>query len=161
MSRNNSVKPPSKISIVALPTLNVRFYDGQQYPIQTGEKKRVRFASNTPILQLAPTEKEASPGDVDVSTEIRPTSLGDSLVEAATPGYRPVVHKITVTGKAILALCLIGGLLGGWLGYLNSKGSLWLRLVGGVVVALVASWAYVYIGLPKVNPIILHNQLSV
>jgi hypothetical protein len=36
-----------------------------------------------------------------------------------------------------------------------------MRVVTGLIVGLVASWAYVIVGLPKLETAFLHNRLSV
>jgi hypothetical protein len=44
---------------------------------------------------------------------------------------------------------------------LNSQGKLGVRILSGVIVGAVASWAYVFVGLPTVQAAILHSRLSV
>jgi hypothetical protein len=45
--------------------------------------------------------------------------------------------------------------------YINSQGKLWARIVTGIIVGMVASWAYVFLGLPNTQAMILHTQISV
>lgn len=66
-----------------------------------------------------------------------------------------------VTYVSVLLLCILGGVLGGLLAYMNSQGRLWARIASGVIVGMVASWAYVFVGLPNVETAILHSRISV
>lgn len=155
------VNPPVSISIVDRVDLVARFYDSEGNPIQTNVKRPFRFASNSPALRLLPENDEVTPGKSDFSTKAQPTGLGICNIEASTPGYRAISYQIKITGTVVLLLCLLGGILGGLAAYINSQGKLWMRIVSGVIVGLVASWAYVYVGLSKTDSIIAHNQLSV
>jgi hypothetical protein len=68
---------------------------------------------------------------------------------------------IRITWIGVLCLSLLGGFLGGLLAWINSNGKLVVRIITGLIVGLVASWAYVVVGLPKLETSFLHNQLSV
>lgn len=155
------VNPPETISIVDRIELVARFFGPSGAPIQTSVKRQYRFASNNAALRLNPESNEVNAGTSDFSTQAVPTAIGICNIEASTPGYRAISHKITVTGATVLILCLAGGFLGSLAAYINTKGKLWMRIVSGIIVALVASWFYVYVGLPKTDAIILHSQLSV
>jgi len=153
--------PPEEISIVDTTTLTARFYDPAGFPISTGTQRHFRFTSNSPVLLLKPQEDDIPPGRSEFSTLLLPTSLGTSRIEASIAGYKPVMHSVKVSGTATVLLSLIGGVLGGVLAYLNSQGKLWARILSGIIVALVASWAYVFVGLPHTDERILHTQVSV
>jgi hypothetical protein len=153
--------PPDKITVVDIVPLTARFYDPAGFPIQTETKRHFRFASNNPILHLNPQEDDIAPGRSDFSTMMLPTSLGMSRIEVSTPGYKPVIHDVRVTGTLVVLLSVVGGILGGFLAYINSQGKLWIRIVTGIIVGLVASWAYVFVGLPNTDKSILHSQISV
>lgn len=155
------INPPPVISIVDRANLTVGFFDPTGTPIKTVIKRPFRFASNNPGLHLEPEHDVVSPDSSDFSTIISPTSLGIFTVEASTPGYRAVQHKIRVTGWLVALLCLLGGIAGGVLAFANSQGKLWARIFTGVVVGFIATFAYVYVGLPKVSSVIVHNQVSV
>jgi hypothetical protein len=155
------VNPPDSMSIVDTVDLVARFFDSRGAPVETAVQRHYRFASNSPILRLIPEQDEVAPGKSEFSTIALPTSIGWCNIEVSTPGYKAVSHKIRITGTIALLLCVLGGVLGGTLAYINSQGKLWMRILSGTIVALVATWAYVYVGLPKTNTIILHNQLSV
>ncbi len=82
-------------------------------------------------------------------------------MQAFTPNYAPATSVITITVLGVLIASLLGGLIGGILSWINSQGNPVARIFTGLAVGLVASWAYVIVGLPKLESAFLHNQLSV
>ena len=155
------LNPPSKISIVDSATVTAVFFDADGNPVPTGTKRDYRFVSNSPILLLQPDHASVDPGASDFSTVATPTFVGESQIEVVSPGYISKPQKVKVTGLVVLLLCVVGGILGGLLAYINSQGKLWARIVTGVIVGAVASWAYVFVGLPNIQSKILHTQISV
>lgn len=155
------LNPPSKITIVDSVTLTAVFFDANGNPISTGTKREYRFVSNSPVLRLLPDHAAVDPGAADFSTVAIPTFVGESQIEVASPGYISKPQKVRVTGLGVLLMCIIGGVLGGLLAFINSQGKLWTRIVTGVIVGGVASWAYVFLGLPNIQSLILHTQISV
>ena len=155
------LNPPWKISIVDSATVTAVFFDADGNPVPTGTKRDYRFVSNSPILRLQPDHASVDPGASDFSTIATPTFVGESQIEVVSPGYISKPQKVKVTGLVVLLLCVVGGILGGLLSYINSQGKLWARIVTGVIVGAVASWAYVFVGLPNIQSMILHTQISV
>jgi hypothetical protein len=155
------LNPPSKISIVDSATVTAVFFDADGNPVPTGTKRDYRFVSNSPILRLLPDHASVDPGASDFSTVATATFVGESQIEVVSPGYISKPQKVRVTGLVVLLLCVVGGVLGGLLAYINSQGKLWARIVTGVIVGAVASWAYVFVGLPNIQSVILHTQISV
>jgi hypothetical protein len=155
------LNPPSKISIVDSATVTAVFFDADGNPVPTGTKRDYRFVSNSPILRLQPDHASVDPGASDFSTVATPTFVGESQIEVVSPGYISKPQKVRVTGLVVLLLSVVGGVLGELLAYFNSKGKLWARIVTGVIVGAVASWAYVFVGLPNIQSMILHTQISV
>ena len=153
--------PPSKITIVDAVTLTAVFFDAAGNPIQTGKKREYRFVSNSPILRLQQAHAEVDQGAADFSAVAIPTFIGESQIEVFSPGYHSAPQKVIVTGLGVLLICIVGGVLGGLLAFINSQGKLWARIVAGVIVGMVASWAYVFLGLPNIQTMILHTQISV
>jgi hypothetical protein len=155
------LNPPSKMTIVDTVTLTAVFFDAAGNPIQTGKKREYRFVSNSPVLRLKPDHAEVDSGTADFSTVVIPTFIGESQIEVFSPGYHSLPQKVKVTGLGVLLLCIIGGVLGGLLAYINSRGKLWARIAAGIIVGMVASWAYVFLGLPNTQVMVLHTQISV
>ena len=149
---------PTRMSIVDVASLTATFFDKAGNPLKTLSDRSVRFVSNSPILRLQPTEAK---GNFDFSTLITPTYVGTSTIEVLTPGFHSGPHPITVTFASVLLISVLGGALGGFIAYVNSAGRLWRRISIGVIVGLLATWAYVYLGLPSTTTPLLHNQTSV
>jgi hypothetical protein len=155
------LNPPTKMSIVDSVTLTAVFFDADGNPVPTGTKREYRFVSNSPILRLQPDHADVAAGAADFSTVAFPTFVGESQIEVVSPGYISKPQRVKVTGLVVLLLCVVGGVLGGLLAFMNTQGKLWARIVTGIIVGAVASWAYVFVGLPNIQSIILHTQISV
>jgi hypothetical protein len=155
------LNPPTKMSIVDSVTLTAVFFDADGNPVSTGTKRSYRFVSNSPVLRLQPDHADVAAGDADFSTIAFPTFVGESQVQVESPGYISKPQRVKVTGSIVLLLCVVGGVLGGLLTYINNQGKLWARIVTGIIVGAVASWAYVFVGLPTLQSAILHTQISV
>jgi hypothetical protein len=99
---------------------------------------------------------------MDFRTSVSATALGTITIDAAVPGYQPIQQSIQVTGLLLLALCALGGALGGVVKYFdrNKQKGLPASVLSGMVVALPTTWLYVWVGLPNISASILHNQLS-
>ena len=153
--------PPSKMTIVDAVKLTAVFFDAQGNPVPTATKRGYTFLSSNPVLVLQQPDDSVDPGAFKFSTMAIPTFVGESDIKVISPGYASPKHKVKITGLLVLLLCVIGGVLGGLLAFMNSNGKLWARIGTGVIVGAVASWAYVFIGLPHIQPMILHTQISV
>jgi hypothetical protein len=154
------VNIPPSITIVDSFNLTARF-KGPSGPVKLSDQREVDFSANSAVLNVKPQQTVVPAGAFDSSTVLVPTFFGQSKVEAFTPDYPPVMAVITITWVGVLVASLLGGGIGGLLGWINSQGKLWVRIVTGLIVGLVASWAYVVVGLPKLETAFLHNQLSV
>src|SRR5579862_1874418 len=154
------VNPPQSITIVDSFNLTARF-KGPSGPVQLSDSRDVHFSTDSAVLNLSPLQTTVRPGGFDSSTVLVPTYFGKSTVQAFTPNYPPVTWVITITFLGVLIASLLGGLIGGILSWINSQGNGWARVFTGLAVGLVASWAYVMVGLPKLETAFLHNQLSV
>jgi hypothetical protein len=154
------VNAPKSITIVDSFYLTARF-TGPSGPVKLSDNREVDFSTDGAFLSLAPKQTVVQAGAFDSSTVLVPTYFGQSKVQAFTPDYPPANAVITITWAGVLIASLLGGAIGGLLGWINSAGTLWTRIVTGLIVGLVASWAYVIVGLPKLETAFLHNQLSV
>ena len=153
--------PPKSITIVDTFNLGARFKGPDGQPIAVSDKRELHFSTNSAVLKLDPSQTFVQPGGYEASTILTPTFFGTSNIEVSTPLYQSVTCVIEITWLGVLLASLLGGSLGGILAWINSQGKLWMRIVVGLIVGLVASWAYVIVGLPKVETAFLHNQLSV
>ncbi|HLV86350.1 MAG TPA: hypothetical protein VKV39_05185 [Candidatus Sulfotelmatobacter sp.] len=151
---------PASITLVDNFPLTARF-KGPNGAAKLTEKRDVHFNTDNAALTLNPLQTFVDVGGFDCSTILIPTFFGRSTVQVSTPGYPTVSLVITITWLSVLLTSLLGGFLGGVLAWINSKGNFLLRVLTGLIVGLVASWAYVIVGLPKLETAFLHNRLSV
>jgi hypothetical protein len=156
------VQPISKMNIVELATVAVRLVDRDGSPVKPHSSLPFSFRVNSAHVRLKPEFAQTRPGEFDFSTLVSPTAFGNFTIEAAVAGYKPINEPIQVTGLWLLALCALGGALGGLVKYFdrNKEKGLLASVVSGMVVALPATWLYVWVGLPNISTTILHNQLS-
>jgi hypothetical protein len=155
------VNAPESITIVDSFYLTARFKDANDQTVRLTDPRDVHFSSTSSALGINPKQTTVVAGGFDSSTVLIPTFFGKSTVQVFTPDYPTVTHSITITWIGVLFASLLGGFLGGLLAWINSDGKLFVRILTGLIVGLVASWAYVIVGLPKVDLPFLHNQLSV
>ena len=153
--------PPSSITVVDNYNLTAMFYDPNGYPVKLVDARDLLFDSNNGVIHVNPQHSTVPSGKFDSSTLLIPTYFGKSKIEVSADGYPSAAREIRVTWVGALLCSLLGGLLGGGLAFINSGGKLWARIATGLIVGLLASWAYVLVGLPKVESAILHNQISV
>jgi hypothetical protein len=155
------VNPPQSLTIVDSFKLTAQFIDPRNQPIPLTDPRDVHFSTDNAVLSISPGQTTVAPGAFDSSTTLVPTYFGTSTVRVSTPFYDPVPLPIRITWIGVLCASLFGGLVGGLVAWINSKGKLWARILMGVIVGLVASWLYMIVGLPKLETTFLHNQLSV
>ncbi|HMF91609.1 MAG TPA: hypothetical protein VKL40_13275 [Candidatus Angelobacter sp.] len=155
------VQPLTKINIVEMGTIAVRFVDRNAVPVKTHAPFSYSFHADSPHVKLMPESDQTKPGAIDFATSVAPAAFGSVTVEAAVPGYQPIRHTFEVTGFLLLGLCVLGGALGGLVNHYDRKQKgLAASLLTGMVVALPITWLYVWVGLPNISAGILHNQLS-
>lgn len=152
---------PEQVSLVDNGTLVARFFDEDGNPIQTATKRRITFVSKTPNLRLNPAVRDVEPGSSEASTVLLPSGSGKTEIEASTPGYKPVNHQVAVTVGTVIALCIIGGVLGGLCSFYQLRGSFFWRIFTGIVAAALFTWAYVYGALPSIESSLAHSLLNV
>jgi len=157
--------PPARINIVELGTIAVRFVDRNAAPVKTHAPFAYSFRANSAHVHLKPESDQTQPGAIDFATSVAPTAFGKFTIEAYVPGYPPIHHSLEVTGFLLLALCVLGGALGGLVNHFDRKQKgLAASLLTGMIVALPITWLYVWVGLPNVSEGVLaslmHNQVS-
>jgi hypothetical protein len=159
--------PISRMNIVELGTVAVRFVDKNATPVPAHIPLSYRFSANSAHVHLSPAADQTKPGAVDFSTNITPSWLGKVTIEAAVQGLPPITQPVEITGLMLLVLCAFGGAAGALVNHFDrkqkglvAKEGLMASLVTGLIVALPVTWLYVFIGLPNLNAAFLHNGLS-
>lgn len=153
--------PLTRMNIVELGTVAVRFVDKNAVPVPAHAPLLYRFSANSAHVRLAPAADQTKPGAIDFSADIRPSALGKVMIEAAVQGLPPITQPVEVTGLLLLFFCALGGAAGALVNHLDRKQKgLMASLATGVIVALPVTWLYVWVGLPNLNAAFLHNQLS-
>jgi hypothetical protein len=153
--------PISRMNIVEMGTVAVRFVDQNATPVPARTPLSYRFSVNSAHLRMVPAEDKTSPGAMDFSTSITPSALGTVTIEAAVQGFPPITQKVEITGLLLLLFCMLGGAAGALVNHIDRKQKgLLSSLATGIIVALPVTWLYVWVGLPNLNAAFFHNQLS-
>jgi hypothetical protein len=153
--------PISRMNIVEMGTVAVRFVDQNATPVPARTPLSYRFSVNSAHLRMVPAEDKTSPGAMDFSTSITPSALGTVTIEAAVQGFPPITQKVEITGLLLLLFCMLGGAAGALVNHLDRKQKgIMGSLATGIIVALPVTWLYVWVGLPNLNAAFFHNQLS-
>jgi len=159
------VNPPFRMNIVEVGTIAVHFVDRNGAPVKTHEPLPFAFKTNSAGVHLRPEAGGAVPGALGFQTSVAATALGTFPIQASVPGFGTITASIQVTGFLLLALCALGGGLGGALdGLVNYSRGKYVQLAAslatGIVVSLPITWLYVWVLLPNVTASVLHNQLN-
>jgi hypothetical protein len=153
--------PISRMNIVEMGTVAVRFVDQNATPVPARTPLSYRFSVNSAHLRMIPAEDQTKPGAMDFSTNITPSALGTVTIEAAVQGFPPITQKVEITGLLLLFFCMLGGAAGALVNHIDRKQKgLLSSLATGIIVALPVTWLYVWVGLPNLNAAFFHNQLS-
>lgn len=159
--------PISRMNIVELGTVAVRFVDRNATPVPAHMPLSYRFSANSAHVHLTPAADQTKSGAVDFSTNITPSAMGKVTIEAAVQGLPPITLPVEVTGWLFLGLCALAGVAGGLVRHFDRKQKglvategLWASLITGAIVAFPVTWLYVCIGLPNLNVSLLHNEGS-
>lgn len=155
---------PAQFSVIDDPMINVLFVDDNG-PVPPGREWTVELGAMHSRLNFNPTTVKFDGDAAFESVVLSPKSVGADSIQMITTGYKPVPLDIMITWKAILAICLAGGIIGGLAAYEQLKGSLVLRVFFGVLGGALLSWVYVFLALPVLaegNTIgnIAHNTIS-
>ena len=92
---------------------------------------------------------------------ILPSWVGKGSIFITADRLKATIHPVEVIGASVIMVCLIGGLVGGLISFLESGGAWYTRLIVGVAAGVVLSWAYVFGILQSVDSAIAHNYISV
>jgi hypothetical protein len=159
--------PISRMNIVELGTVAVRFVDKNATPVPAHMPLSYRFSANSAHVHLTPTADQTKSGAVDFSTNITPSAMGKVTIEAAVQGLPPITQPVEITGWLLLLGCGFAGAVGGLVRHFDRKQKglvaregLGYSLGTGAIVAAPGPWFYVCIGLPNLNVAFLHNEVS-
>jgi hypothetical protein len=156
---------PDKLSVIDnVPVLVVFVND--RGPIAPGRDWPVTLRTSQSKFDLAPGSLIVKGNSPLGSAMLLPRSVGSDTIEAVVSDYEPVPLAVMITWRAVLALCLGGGVLGGIAAYQQFKGSWFWRVFLGLVGGAFFSWLYVFLALPTMvagNSVgnIAHNTISV
>lgn len=153
---------PQILSLIDRGPMAVEFFDWQGYSVKNDVMRSVSFVSNNSSV-VGPRDSvvNVEPGALSADTLLLPYRIGTGTVFVSSQGLKTATHDVQVIGWAVIAVCLCGGLIGGIVLYLTSKGSIFARVFVGEAGAIVLSWAYVFMLLPKVDSTVAHNYITV
>lgn len=156
-------KGTQTLSLIDRGPIVAQFFDIDGDTIPTDSERTVTFVSDNSFISTKQQSVTLKAGDLSAQTEILPFWLGTGSIFVTTDRLKSPdpPHRVEVVGRTVMAVCLLGGLAGGLVLFFVSGGSLYSRLVVGVVAGIVLAWAYVFGLLPKVDGVVAHNYISV
>jgi hypothetical protein len=156
-------KGTQTLSLIDRGPIVAQFFDIDGDTIPTDSARTVTFVSDNSSISTKQQSVTLKSGDLSAETEILPFWLGTGSIFVTTDRLKSPdpPHRVEVVGLTVIMVCLLGGLAGGLVLFFVSGGSLYSRLVVGVVAGIVLAWAYVFGLLPKVDGVVAHNYISV
>lgn len=152
---------PQILSLIDRGPIVAQFLDATGHTVATESPRTVTFVSNSSVVGVEKQSILVNAGAYAAETVILPSWIGTGSISVTADGLQTVAHEVQVVGWAVIAVCLLGGVLGGIVLYFTSGGSVVARLIVGVTTGIVVTWAYVFGLLPKLNAEIAHNYVSV
>jgi hypothetical protein len=134
---------PASISLVV---------DATGRPVATDEPLVVRLALDSGRGEIAHTELSFQSGAFEARSRFIATGVGEVAVSAASPSLLDQTTRLDVRlPLGLLALSVIGGLVGGLLAYYRRRHSRRTRIAVGAVTGFLLYWAFMF-GLVRVLP---------
>ena len=153
---------PPVLSLIDIGELTAYFEDFNGRVINPGLAQTVSFSPDSALIAVDPLQRQLQPGDVDVRTTLTPKAFsGIATIRASTLGFEPQTYTVRITWLGVILWCVVGGMLGGFMRFLRSRGTLWKRLIVGLVVGTLGVLLYVYGFLPATSSRVLHNLIAV
>ncbi len=151
------------LSLIDRGPIVAEFFNLDGAAIPTDTARTVTFVSDNSFITTKQQSITLKAGDLSAQTEIVPFWLGQGSIFVTADRLKSPdpPHHVEVVGMTVIAVCLLGGLAGGLVLFFVSGGSIYSRLVVGVVAGIVLSWGYVFGLLPRVDGVIAHNFISV
>ncbi|MEK6323145.1 MAG: hypothetical protein AABN33_15845 [Acidobacteriota bacterium] len=138
---------PSRIPLVDRADLVVRLYSSNDKVVETDEEREISIDLSAPLGSLEPKFVKILPGQSEGRVNFIPTSRGQVVFTAHTAGFTdlpPVTLEVTIP-LLILALSMLGGLIGGLIAYKTDRNSRWWRIALGLVTGFVLYWACIFV----------------
>ncbi len=154
-------EPVVKMSLIDREPLVGCFFDDQGRCIQTDRKRHVNVSSTNPTLHVEPNSFDVSANDGTATVFLEPTWRGTANLEMWTPGHNKQRIAVEISIWLVVALCLIGGMVGGIAARDTLRGSVWWRIFIGIVGAIVLVWLCVFAVVPQTPSMIAHSLISV
>jgi hypothetical protein len=143
---------PASISLVDDTELVVTLVDATGRPVATDEPLAVRLALDSGRGEIAHTELSFPSGAFEARSRFIATGVGEVAVSAASPSLLNQTTRLDVhLPLGLLALSVIGGLVGGLLAYYRRRHSRRTRIAVGAVTGFLLYWAFMF-GLVQVLP---------
>jgi hypothetical protein len=149
------------LSLIDRGPIVAQFFDASGDVVPTDSERTVTFVSDNSVISPKQQTITLKPGDYAAATVILPFWLGKGTIFVTADRLKTASHQVSVIGQIVIAVCLIGGIVGGLVSFLVSGGALYSRLIVGLAAGIVLTWAYVFGLLPKVDATVAHNYISV
>jgi hypothetical protein len=149
------------LSLIDRGPIVAQFFDASGEVVPTDSERTVTFVSDNSVISPKQQTITLKPGDYTAATVILPFWLGKGTIFVTADRLKTASHQVSVIGQIVIAVCLIGGIVGGLVSFLVSGGSVYSRLIVGLAAGVVLTWAYVFGLLPKVDATVAHNYISV
>jgi hypothetical protein len=149
------------LSLIDRVPIVAQFYDIDGNVVPTDTERTVTFVSNNSVISPQQQSITLKPGGVSAQTMILPSWLGKGSIFITADRLKTATHQVDVIGASVIIICLVGGLVGGLISFLESGGAWYTRLLVGVAAGIVLTWAYVFGILQSLDTAIAHNYISV
>jgi hypothetical protein len=155
-------KKPQRLSLIDQLPIMAQFFDQDGNTVHTDLSRTVKFVSDNSIVGTRDGSVSVKPGAYSADTVLVPYWIGKGTISVTADWLKsPDPHEVEVVGTAVIAVCMIGGILGGLVSFLTAAGKIETRLVVGLAAGIILTWAYVFGLLKHVDAAIAHNYLSV
>lgn len=153
---------PSRIPLVDKADLVVRLYGSNDKVVPTDVERQISIDLSEPLGSLEPKLVKILAGESEGRANFIPTSKGQVVFTAHTTGFTdlpPVTLEVTIP-LLILALSMLGGLIGGMIAYKTDPNSRWWRILLGLVTGFMLYWACIFVFSSFVPRSLVLNQFS-
>lgn len=154
---------PPRVSLLDQAYFDVQLVDEHSRPIAADTKRQVSFVMDNGNGEITPVMLSIPAGSFESRAVFLPNGLGPVQVTASMLTMPSQSTRIDVNlPLVLLALSLLGGLLGGGIAYLfgrDKKLKYW-RIAVGAVTGFVFYWLCLYLGLGHLAHTVILNPLN-